>query len=100
MNNSDNMKVKKQVLYGIEEMRLEIDRISRDLLRAASTFQQLAESLPEFADVRHSQIPAKPRTKGLPEPDYLREQIDRLDSLRRKMQKLERQKARLYPGSV
>ncbi|MDE2824450.1 MAG: hypothetical protein OXK79_13190 [Chloroflexota bacterium] len=100
MNKDDNRRSKMEVLYRIEETRLEIAGISRELLRAARTFQQLGESLPEYADVRQAQIPAKPRTKGLPEPDCVREQIDRLDSMRRKMQKLERHRARLYSGRV
>ena len=97
MNKDDNRRSKMEVLYQIEEMKLETARISRELLRAARILRQVAESLPEYADVQHRQIPAKPRTKGLPEPDDLRAQIDELDSLRRKMQNLERRKARLYP---
>ncbi len=100
MNKDDNRRKKMDVLYRIEEVRLEIDDVSRELRRVARTLQQLGESLSEFSDVRHDQTLAKPRTRGLPEPDCVREQIDRLDSLRRKMQKLERQKERLYRRSV
>ena len=99
MSEDDRKQEKMQVLYDLEEVRVEMGCVKSKLLGAATVYQQIGERLPRFVNPeRPGMTPGTPRIDPFPEPRELSALVERLDRLRSEEQALESRKGMLYPA--